>query len=163
MNPTTIEEGKQLLRDNWEQGLKCPCCKQNVKLYKLSMRANIAMVLIDIYKIMQTDNKTWVHVIDEAKPVNGDYAKLRFWGLLAPRGDTPDKDTKASGYWSVTPLGREFLQGRVSVSSKVFIFDNRKYGSSDETVTINQALGKKFSWSELMQGFINQDSQERLL
>ena len=31
---TTLEEAKQFLRDRFENGAECPCCKQYVKLYK---------------------------------------------------------------------------------------------------------------------------------
>lgn len=156
----TIAEAKKLLREQWEKGLKCPCCNQLVKLYKPALRANMAMVLIDIYKTMQRTNKTWVHVMDEVKPINGDYAKLRFWGLLAPKGDDPVKDTKASGFWSVTDKGVDFILGKQSVPSRVHIFDNRKWGESGGMVSIQQALGKKFSWQELMGDYLSNEPEQ---
>lgn len=30
----TLEEAKQFLRENWEEGADCPCCTQKVKLWK---------------------------------------------------------------------------------------------------------------------------------
>lgn len=147
---TTLSEAKQFLSANWETGADCPCCGQLVKLYKIPFRAGMAKVLIDIYTIMQKENKTWVHVIDEVKPVNGDYAKLRFWGLLADKGDEPAGDKKASGYWSVTALGAEFINGQASIPSKVHIYNNEKWGQATEFVTIEQALGTPFSWKSIV-------------
>lgn len=159
----TIQEAKKYLMDNWEQGVKCPCCNQNVKLYKCALRATIAIALIKTYQIMERENKTWVHIMQEVKPANGNYAKLRFWGLLAPKGDIPENDTKARCYWSVTDKGRDFLQGRISVPSHILVFDNQKFGSLDGTTDIKQALGKKFSWTELMGDLIQDNQQGSLL
>lgn len=42
----TIEEAKQLLKDNWEKGIECPCCTQFVKLYKRPLYSAQAYSLI---------------------------------------------------------------------------------------------------------------------
>lgn len=145
----TITEAKTYLRQNWDDGTKCPCCNQMVKLYKHRLQALMVYYLAQIYKIQKGKNN-WVHVMSEVKPINGDYAKMRFWGLLEEKGDQPTKDTKSSGYWRVTTSGILFLKGRIRVPEKVFIFDNKKWGQTNATVNIAEALKNKFSYSELM-------------
>jgi len=36
---TTILEAKQLLKDNFAQGIECPCCGQFVKRYKRKLNS----------------------------------------------------------------------------------------------------------------------------
>lgn len=48
----TIAEAKQYLNDNFENGVECPCCGQNVKKYKYNLFATSALALIDLYKLV---------------------------------------------------------------------------------------------------------------
>lgn len=153
----TIEEAKAYLKENWKKGVKCPCCNQLCMLYDRKIDRDLSLSLIKIYKLQQDTGKSWVHVQNELKFTSGNYGKLRFWGLLVPRGDEPEKDTKTSGYWSITELGKKFVNGKVSIPKSVLVYDNKKYGQSDKLVTIQEALGKKFSWSELMGDYLLKD------
>ncbi len=57
----TMEEAKQLLKDNWEKGIDCPCCTQFVKLYKRPLYSAQAYSLIRLYKLCQ-DDYTYHHI-----------------------------------------------------------------------------------------------------
>ena len=44
----------------------------------------------------------------------------------------------------------DFVSGKMSVKSHVHIYNNIVMGFSDTTITIREALGKKFDYQELM-------------
>lgn len=148
---TTIVEAKQYLRDNWEAGVKCPCCSQLVKLYKYKLGYGMAKSAVDIYKLQVRGGAEWVHVQQALRPRNGDYAKLRHWGLLESDGEYSE-DGNNSGLWRLTALGIEFAENKVTVPSHAYLFDSRRVSFSDSVVDIEQALGKQFNYNELMRG-----------
>ena len=145
-NSSTLEEAKKYLRDNFSEGVPCPCCTQLVKLYGYKINVGMVVVLIKMYKF----GKEWVHPLIDLKTNNGDYAKLRFWGLVEPKSKEPTEDKKASGYWRITEEGKKFVEGNKLVKEKAFLFNNKCYGFKGKEITIIEALGKKFSYSELM-------------
>ena len=154
-NFTTLQEAKQFLRDNFEKGELCPCCGQLVKLYKINLGVGMARVLIEMYRLTaaSTEVVRWIHPISELRTVNGDYAKLRIWGLVEEKGDDVPDDKKASGYWRITSKGMDFVNDSLTVQKKAHIFNNRCLGFSGEQIGIKQALGTKFDYHELMKGF----------
>src|SRR5581483_4009600 len=85
----TIAEAKQILRDEWEQGLKCPCCTQFVKLYKRKIYSTPARGLIELYRLHQKNpQQAYFHISDiesMRKSGGGDFAKLMYWGLVAEK------------------------------------------------------------------------------
>lgn len=149
-NSQTIGEVKKYLTDNWRKGVDCPCCKQKVQLYRYKIQAQMIYYLFEIMKLQR--NKPWVHVMNEVKPINGDYAKLRYWGLIEERGDVPEKDTKSSGFWRITEKGKQFLYGYIPIYSHCLIFNHKCYGTSGVPITVQEALQNKFSYEELMNG-----------
>lgn len=150
----TITEAKQYLRVNFEKGVECPCCTQFVKLYRHRLNSQMAKTLIEIYNISSEENREWIHVLNEIKPSNRMYSLMRFWDLIvAAEYDQVNsyEDKKASGYWKITERGEKFVNNEINISKYVYLFNNRKYSISEETISIHEALGKKFSYSELMQ------------
>ncbi len=136
-----------------KRGVKCETCGQLVKLYPRALHHDMAQVLIAIYR--KRDDATrlhdWVHVGKDVPGLkNGDYGKLRHWELIESRGDAGD-DTKSSGFWRIAKLGIAFVERRATVWRRAYVFNNRFYGFETKTrVTIDDALGTKFSYSELM-------------
>lgn len=147
----TIQEAKAYLKENFEKGVNCPCCDQYVRIYRHRLNSQMAKCLIGMYRINYQQSREWVHVLNELKPSNRMYSLMRFWGLIvASEHDDEFLDKKASGYWKITQKGKSFVQGSLEIPKYVFLFNNKKYGESDETVNIQDSLGKKFSYTELM-------------
>lgn len=150
MELITIKDGIEYINLNKEKGVKCPCCEQLAKEYKYKLNKGMAIVLINWYKT----GKEWVHPIKDLKTINGDYAKLRFWGLVEESYDRPEEDKKATGYWRITQKGKEFVNNRLTVQEKARIYDNRFFGLIGKEINIKQALGNKFNYSELMGDYL---------
>jgi hypothetical protein len=147
----TIIEAKQYLRDNFEQGVKCPCCKQNVKLYNRKLHTVMALMLVKLYKLDQIENG-YHHISNYMVTKSGtnDFSKLRYWGLVTEKSADDSTIGRTSGYWAITHKGKEFVRGNITVPSHVQLFDGKKYGESDKYITISDALGSKFDYREMM-------------
>lgn len=148
----TIAEAKEFLKQNLERGCECPCCTHHVKLYRRKLTSAMAYAIILISK----HRTGYFHVEDYLKSLNcpssirGDFAKLRFFGLIT--GDAAERDDGSSrnGLYCITHQGIDFVEGRVSVEAAVYIFKNKVYRKDPQTINIMSALGKKFNYKELM-------------
>jgi hypothetical protein len=151
----TLGEARQHLRDHWEEGTPCPCCRQLVKQYKRKLNSAMAYGLILVSRAKADDG--WVHIERYFKSLNipssirGDMSKLKFWGLLeAKEGEREDGSTRL-GFYRITDKGRQFVNGQISVQERVKLFNQKFYGFDGDEITIKQALGSKFDYNELME------------
>jgi len=152
----TIQEAKQYLRSNFEKGIDCPCCGQLVKKYPYSLNVSIATTLIEIYKIHKS-GWDWIHVNTQIRPTSGGYFSLaRHWGLIIQKEVEETDDKRGSGYWKLTDRGFDFVLSKITVPKYVYMFDGSVLGFSDTKTSISKALGKKFSYEELMHGQIRE-------
>ena len=176
----TIIEAKAHLKKNASKGVACPVCDQYVRIYMRKLNSGMALFLIGLYKLYMENrgydpigfhpvnsvfrgapifppdkfyqNKE-VFEIMNLKLTSLDYSVLKHFNLIEPRiSETGKKD---SGYWKLTYKGKDFIGyiGTPPTSPKhVFLYNNKRQGFSDETITIKEALGSKFDFDELMQG-----------
>jgi hypothetical protein len=163
----TLEEAKELLRDKFEEGASCPCCGQNVKLYKRKLNSAMAYTLILLHRYFRDARaEKWLHVPSYLNSISlpprvsasirGDWAKLRFWGFIQDMpGERADK-SKRAGYWRITDVGRQFAKGEVLVPSHVYIYNQKPFENRQrrhkKQISIYEALGERFSYEELMRG-----------
>lgn len=149
---TTLEQAQEWLRKHVDEGAKCPCCTQLAKVYRRKINAGAARALVRM--VVRYGEGEWVHVPTTAdfSRLGGEWAKLRFWGLVVEQPEVREDGGRA-GYWQVTPLGRAFALGRARVPKYARIYDQRLLGLVDEqTVDIHDALGTKFNLEDLMAG-----------
>ena len=151
----TIKEVKDYLRNNFEEGVDCPCCGRYVRLYKRKLNSGMALTLIRLVKLRGTAKTHVKKFLLEHKFNNGhDWSRLKDWGLLEKvEDDEDDSDSKTSGKWKVTPAGLKFVAGKLTVKSHIHVYDNKLLGLYGEDITIQDALGKKFNYKELMSTF----------
>ena len=160
----SLDEAKQWLRLRFEDGASCPLCSQHVKLYKRKLNSSMAVVLSIIYKAFRKvdfDKAIWLHVPSHlnnvglpagvAASVRGDWAKLKFWGLIEEKGDVRMDGSSRAGYWRITDVGKMFVESSMRVPKYVFIYNGgRIFRNVEDEVTFKEALGDKFSYAELM-------------
>jgi hypothetical protein len=108
----------------------------------------MAMSLIRMYRAAGTD---WQHVPTTTAGGSREEGKLRYWGLVEEDLMVRDDGGRA-GWWRVTDAGRLFVLGRSKVPKHAVIFDARclRLEDDDGQITIQQALGRKFDYAELM-------------
>lgn len=143
----TIAQAKSYLKENHEKGVKCPCCDQMVKLYHIKLGSNMAMFLISLVNLYQTYNRP-IHY-KECKFESRNYPFLQHWGLAHTNiSETPDK--KTSGLWMPTERGINFVNKMIKIQSTALIYNNKCFGFEGENITIEEALGNKFNYNELV-------------
>lgn len=151
----TLEEAKQWLRERFEQGAECPCCKQYVKLYKRKLNSFMAyaLLLIDRY-FRQPDAKEWLHVpsyLVEQNATDRECAKLRYWGLIEEMPEGRDDGSPHAGFYKITELGKQFVARKIRVPMYIHLYNGGIVKRKDEeTIDIYEALGEKFNYNELM-------------
>lgn len=159
----SLEDAKKWLRARFGKGATCPCCNQFVKLYKRSLSKSSAYVLLLISCYFRGDQvEEWLHVPSyiaemvadhprRAAAVRGDWAKLKFWGLIEEKPGERKDGSPRVGYWKMTPLGRQFVARQVKVPAHVFIYNGEPLKRTvEDLITIDDALGTEFSYAEIM-------------
>lgn len=161
-NPATEEEiakypAKEVgivrdwLKPKLKEGVECPCCGKQCRIYGRKLNSGMASFMIIMYKRSPHDwmyVRTWskkIKCIDDIQvnAINGDFSYLLHWKLL-------EQKPQESGKWRLTSLGRQFVEGKVSVPRKLFLLNNKCIDQSDEQTDIHHALGNKFDYDELM-------------
>jgi hypothetical protein len=151
----TIIEAKAHLRANFEKGVDCACCGQYVKLYKRKLNSGMALFLIGLYRLSVSNMTMFFsnHEVMAEMKINTsslDYSVMKHFGLIYTRISEAGK--KDSGKWMITSKGVNLLLGQSTSPKHVFLYNNKRQGFSDETITIKEALGSKFDFDELMKG-----------
>lgn len=144
---------RSYLRENFKDGSKCPACGQQVKLYPRKITSAMAYGLI---LLAQSDNYGFFHIEDYLKTQNcpssirGDIPKLRHFGLIEKQEGVKEDGNKRNGLYRVTERGRMFVKKQTTVQSHVNLYNNTVCGFSETYIDIEDALTKKFNYSELM-------------
>ena len=134
-----------------EKGCICPVCDQFVKFYHRGIPASSARNLILAYKRFGVGEYFHITDISEISQTGGEFAKLRFWGLIQEKfHEQGDKGKKHSGCWKLTPKAVDFVSGSIQVQKYVILYNGGVFGVSSEQVTITDCLNEKFDYNELM-------------
>lgn len=133
-------------------GYTCSCCGLFVKEYRRKINSSMCAVLCLLYASGKRD---YIHVENWLKSVGkpslrADYHKLRFWGLLEAKKEQRNDSSNRNGYYKLTSLGIMFCERNLKVKEICVIFDNNCHGFEGNEIDIIEALGNKFSYSELM-------------
>lgn len=157
---STLDEARQYVEGvRWDGGY-CPCCGQNVKVYKRSLNTPMTKLLIWLVEtFLKNGQQHYINVhkfpFIQGRRGGGDFAKLQFWGLIEQEPVPDEVDAKHSGEWRPTKAGIQFVQGNIKAAKYVMVYLNDVVGTSEEEVTVQEALKKKFSFAEVMSGNAN--------
>lgn len=148
--PQTLAQAQAWLRKRIDDGERCPCCTQLAKVYRRRIHHTIARSLIDMYRLASPQMDGWVHVPTEISPAC-EVGKARYWGLIE-ESLTPRQDGGRAGWWRLTDTGERFIRNEQSIPMYARIYDGRCLGLEGDPVFIEDALGSKFNYADLMQG-----------
>lgn len=133
-----------------KEGTCCPVCRRFGKVYKRRINSTMAVALIRLYRATLKDPlKPWFH-FSEFTNTRNDYEKLIFWKMIEHKPNDTDPDKKDSGYWRITQAGKDFVTQRRTMPEYAIVYDGAVQGFSEDPTTIMTALGRKFSYVELM-------------
>jgi hypothetical protein len=152
-NDDSLSGARAWVQSNLHTGVSCPCCGQLCKVYKRKLNATMTRALILIYHWFQAHpQKKWLHVPDflvkvkaDSTIAGGDVSKLRYWDLLEAR-----QGERSAGFYRITDLGCKFVENKAAVPCYAYIYNQLLLRMSDDVTTIDQALGDRFDYKELM-------------
>lgn len=149
--PTLDEVREKVLKAARRGKVDCPVCKKNVHIYPRILNGNMVRFLISL--CVKCQNGSWVHHSRLAY-TGRDYSYLSHFGLAESRREVDEgSGARTSGYWRPTDKGKQFVFNNVKSPRHVIIYNNRVLGYASDTVDVRTALGKKFSYTELMKEF----------
>lgn len=147
---TTVLAARGWLTANAREGVLCPCCDQEAKVYRRPLHATMARALLIFWKHQKGRSQKDFHaptVLNGAGAVSrgGDFAKLVHWGLLE-QGETV-------GRYRLTSRAEEFICCRIAVPRAVYLYNGSLVASEEESqyVTIADVLGD-VEYEELFAG-----------
>lgn len=120
---------------------RCGSCGSVLQGRWESLSAGLCRTLVTFYGLVEKSGVNDIQLLQAGLTVNqtNNFQKLRYFALVA-------KIDGKSGHWLLTRLGREFVEGRVKVAKKVFVFHNAVQGHSDETISIADAVAENPYW-----------------
>ena len=154
---------RQEIIDNREEGCQCKICDQNVKLYKRNFNSAMSLVMIKIAEETKAlegfQTPIWIQVENLLKAApdipstaRGDFPKAVHWGLLEKQKGERDDGSNRMGWYQITRKGIDFVDGRITIPKWVQIYNNEVVGFAEEHITIQEALGTKFNYNEMIKG-----------
>lgn len=155
----SLADAKTWVQTNLANGVSCPCCDQYCRIYKRKLNATMSLALVLIYRHFQQYPQAdqWIHVPaflvavkHDSTVAGGDAAKLRFWNVIEQRQGVRDDGSERVGYYRLTDTGRQFVEDKIALSRYVYLYNQEVLRFSQETITIREALGDRFSYAELM-------------
>lgn len=145
---TPLGIARDWTRKRADEGVDCPCCTQRVQVYKRKLNSGMARSLIAMYALAHTD---WIHVPTAIGARSREEGKLAYWALVeGPL--TPRDDGGRAGWWRVTSKGELFVRQQLRIPSHARVYDGKVLGLMGNPISIVDALGTKFNYSELMAG-----------
>lgn len=151
--PTTgswsLGAAKFWLLEHRDEGVSCPCCGQFAKVYRRTIHASMARDLIRAYR---SNGAKPFHVRATLGHDGGDFAKLAYWGLIADEPGLRDDGSTRVGWWHLTSLGIEWVCGHAYVRKYAHVYNGGLLYLAGESIGVRDALGKHFSYNDLMAG-----------
>lgn len=150
---STLFEIKEFLSENKEDGVECPCCEGNVKVYRYTLNQGMAKSLICAYRhtIIKKPEEGWYHpatmLVSEfgLNPTNNNHTKLQLWGLIEPKSYELE-----TGMWRITNRGERFIRGSILLPKWVKSYFYDVIEQSDELISIQEAHKIPFNLDDIL-------------
>lgn len=142
----TLAQVRAWLRVRAKDGVQCPACSQHVKIYRRKLNSGMARSLIAMYRSSGLEP---MHVPTAIGARSREEGKLAYWGLVKEVA-VLRPDGGRAGYWHVTEAGERFVQGKITVPKYALVYNGGRLGLEGEPVTIQDVLGDRFNYAELM-------------
>jgi hypothetical protein len=144
----TLGEARKWLAERVTTGARCPCCNQYAKVYRRQINSGMARSLIAMY--LHGPQGQWVHLPTQVGARSREEGKLRYWDLVEEQVEVQRADGGRVGYWRLTDAGRSWVTGQSTVPKYVTVYNNTVLESYGDQVSISDALGSRFDYTELM-------------
>ena len=163
----TLKQAKEWLRERAPKGARCPCCNQKVQIYARRLGEEHCEFLANLLRHKRDPFlDDWVHhaVANTYGNKNSrGYTTIRWFGLAETykcEDDNPKK--RMSGMWRITRMGWDFLDNKVRVPKYIYTYNAEVLNTSDETVTVHDALPNGYNYTEMMHRTIPPGTQTNM-
>ena len=147
-NIATLEEAKEaILQMISGDGGSCPCCRQKVRAWRKSICSTSAADMIRLvraYRGVPLHYDTFCVL-----PKDRNFSQLVLWDLIEP-GDNKDDKKNASGTWSPSLLGIDWVFNLAEMPKYITTYDNKIIRKSTKMIGIKKALNNKFDYAALI-------------
>ena len=165
-------EIEAVIRKEWQdtiedKGGHCPICNRWGKVNPINMRG---VMVKTMHRLSTKPYGEWVDVPNTApRFVTRSYAfaTLKHWNMVEQNHPPPltkeereggvTRETRTSGLWRLTQVGRDFIYGRSTAPKVVFVYNDHKVGESDHSVTARDCANEKFNYDAMMDESFNGD------
>ncbi len=151
----TLEEARAIVREKAEEagGTVCPCCDKLVKVYRRKLHTEMALFLFKLFRKHQIYPRFYSmrEIFPSSNKAASDGSYLPHWQLVE-KSDTVNNADAPAGLYRMTDLGVRFVHNQEYVPSHVHLLNNKVVGWSDKKLNVEQSLGNKFNYSELLYG-----------
>ncbi len=134
-----------------DKGYHCEHCGAFVKTYKRKFNSGMAYCLLLLYK---SGIRDWLHVenwlIENGHSRIGDFHKLTFYNFLEKLPEPREDGSARNGYYRITGEGILFAEQKLEAQEYMILFRGKLENFAGKNIDIKTALGRKFSYSELM-------------
>jgi len=139
--------------DRFDNGFVCGVCGSYVKRYTRKFNSNMAIAMIALLKhskgkFVHLENFLNQHGYQRC----GDASYLIHYGFLERRIGNREDGSSRNGEYKLTGRGVMFCEGKIKAAQKFKILHNRFEGFAGNDITIQDALGERFNYTELMNG-----------
>lgn len=110
-----------------KKAVKCPCCRKPAHKSRRHITKKMVVTLVKMFLRQDSETKN-------LRDQNGDYAKLRHWGLV---------EQVSHGKWRLTPLGGEWLRGRAEVRRTAITYNRRLVRFDEGSMTVFDCYGSR--------------------
>lgn len=151
---TVVKDIKEsyLNTDRVKEATECPICEQNIKVQTVPLSKITCELLIKACRL-DAGGKKYFHVdkdLGVPLKVGGGWAELRHWGLIEPQPNPKDSTKSIQGMWNVTVKAMEFIGQKITLPSKVYIYNSNLVSEHREQVSIVEVIGDFDEYANLM-------------
>jgi hypothetical protein len=143
-----LRDARKYVQNKRFEGVICPCCDQNARVYKRRLTHSMVQALIGLYRAGGISE--WVHGPSITREHRGEEARLQYWGLIEPATAESKPLGAQRGYWRVTRRGQLFLSNKISVPAYAQVYNARSFGLRGKPTKITDILGSRFSLKKLL-------------
>tara|TARA_R100001460_G_scaffold13563_2_gene30512 strand:+ start:52 stop:639 length:588 start_codon:yes stop_codon:yes gene_type:complete len=155
-NEYLLSEAREYVKDNLDDGIRCPCCNKWVRRYKRKFNTTMAKSLL--WLVNQSKGNEWIDVPNLGPDWlirSNQLPTTRWWGLIERPKENQDKkalekDLKHSGSWRATKKGIAFAYNSISIPSTAITYDGNVEALIGKKIKIQDTVGINFSYSEIM-------------
>jgi hypothetical protein len=150
------------------EGGYCPVCEKWGKVNSVHLTGSMVRALGWLYKESQITGEQWINIPNAAPSTvmrSYNITSLKYWGFVEPRPKPakvvqlphvrgqkrePQVNTRTSGYWAITDMGKLFLTNQSRVPDRVFVYADAVQGYGADTVSAKEVMDKKFDYDAMM-------------